>query len=390
MEYNMACFRKRERADGSFSYTAYLRYKRKGKIVYTESETFPKKKLAEVWAAKREAQLSELDALERAISGLESSSMTVGELIDRYFAEVFPLKPWGRSKTDTLKQIKNSEFGQLAASTVKASDIITHCRKWNERSSSSTTMQHYIYIKGVFGVATELLRCEVDYSQIDIAQRTMSKLGIISKAGSRDLRPTVEQMTKVVSLAHSRRLKWAESNKSRKDIIPMDKIIVFAMFSSRRQGEFSRMLRSNTDYERKRVLIPDMKHPTKKIGNDVWGLIPDEAWDVMLSMPVNENMPDNWFPYFYKTLGDRFRQLWKECGNYNPDGDNVRFHDLRHECPSWLFERDGLNGERWDVARVAGVTGHQSWESLKRYTQIESIEPNNKWVDWGWADNVRF
>lgn len=386
----MASFRKREKADGSFSYTAYLRYKRKGKMVYTESETFPKKKLAEVWAAKREAQLSELGALERAISGMESNSMTVGELIDRYFAEVFPLKPWGRSKTDTLKLIKSSEFGQLAASTVRASDIITHCRKWNERSSSSTTMQHYIYIKGVFGVATELLRCEVDYSQIDIAQRTMSKLGIISKAGSRDLRPTVEQMTKVVSLAHSRRLKWAASNKSRKDIIPMDKIIVFAMFSSRRQGEFSRMLRSNTDYERKRVLIPDMKHPTKKIGNDVWVLIPDEAWDVMLSMPVNEDKPDHWFPYFHKTLGERFRQLWKECGNYNPDGDNVRFHDLRHECPSWLFERDGLNGERWDVARVAAVTGHQSWESLKRYTQIENIEPNNKWVNWDWVKKVMY
>ncbi len=159
-------------------------------------------------------------------------------------------------------------------------------------------MQHYIYIKGVFGVATELLRSEVDYSQIDVGQRTMSKLGIISKAGSRDLRPTVEQMTKVVSLAHSRRMKWAESNNARKDIIPMDKIIVFAMLSARRHGEFSRMLRSNTDYERKRVLIPDMKHPTKKIGRDVWVSISEEAWKVLLCMPVNEDKPDNCFLIF--------------------------------------------------------------------------------------------
>jgi hypothetical protein len=316
--------------------------------------------------------LAEPGALDRAIAGLESNTITVSELIDRYVAEVFPLKPWGRSKGDTLKQIQNAEFGKLAASTVRASDIITHCRLWNECSSPATSMQH----------------CEVDYSQIYVAQRTMSKLGIISKAGSRDLRPTVEQMTKVVSLAHSRRMKWAKSNNVRKDIIPMDKIIVFAMFSARRQGEFSRMLRSNTDYERKRVLIPDMKHPTKKKGNDIWVLIPDEAWDIMLSMPVNDDKPDNWFPYFHKTLGERFRQLCKECGNYIPDGDNVRFHDLRYECPSWLFERDGWNGERWDVARVAAVTGHQSWETLKRYTQIENIEPNNKWVNWEWVRKV--
>jgi integrase len=384
----MASIRARTNKDGSISYRAEIRIKRAGKIVWRESSTYPRKKLSETWAAKRELQLAELGALERAIAGLETNALTVSELIDRYIAEVYPLRPWGRSKGDTLKQIQNADFGKLVASTVRASDIITHCRLWSERSSPATSMQHYIYIKGVFGVATELLHCEVDYSQIDVAQRTMSKLGIISKAGSRDLRPTVEQMTKVVSLGHSRRMKWAESNNVRKDIIPMDKIIVFAMFSARRQGEFSRMLRSNTDYERKRVLIPDMKHPTKKKGNDIWVLVPDEAWDIMLSMPVNDDKPDNWFPYFHKTLGERFRQLWKECGNYIPDGDNVRFHDLRHECPSWLFERDGWNGERWDVARVAAVTGHQSWETLKRYTQIENLEPNNKWADWVWSEKV--
>ena len=385
----MASIVARTNKDGSISYRAEIRIKRAGKIVWRESNTFARKKLAEVWAARRELGLSEPGAVDRAIAGRDDVQLTVSGLIDKYFAEVFPLKPWGRSKTDTLRQIQRADFGGLVASTVRASDIIAHCREWNARSSASTTMQHYIYIRGVFGVATELLGCDVDYSQVDVAQRTMSKLGIISKAGARDLRPTVEQMTRVVSLAHSRRMNWARSNNHRKDLIPMDKIIVFAMFSSRRQGEFSRMLRSNTDYERKRVLIPDMKHPTKKVGNNVWVSIPDEAWQVMLTMPVNDEKPDHWFPYFHKTLGDRFRQLWKEAGNYIPDGDNVRFHDLRHECPSWLFERDGLDGQRWDVARVAAVTGHQSWESLKRYTQIENIEPNDKWAGWEWAENVR-
>jgi hypothetical protein len=226
----MASIRACTNKDSSISYRDEIRIKRAGKLVWRESNTFPRKKLTESWAAKRELQLAEPGALERAIAGFETNALTVSELIDRYVAEVFPLKPWGRSKGDTLKQIQNAGFGKLVASTVRASDIIAHCRLWSERSSSATSMQHYIYIKGVFGVATELLHCEVDYSQIDVAQRTMSKLGIISKAGSRDLRPTVEQMTKVVSLAHSRWLKWAESNNARKDIIPMDKIIVFAMF----------------------------------------------------------------------------------------------------------------------------------------------------------------
>jgi hypothetical protein len=49
----------------------------------------------------------------------------------------------------------------------------------------------------------------------------------------------------VVFLAHRRRMKWVNTNHTRKDLIPMDKIIVFAIFSSRKQGEFSRMLRSD-------------------------------------------------------------------------------------------------------------------------------------------------
>lgn len=384
----MASIRARTNKSGSISYRAEIRIRRKGKIVWSESATFPRKKLAEVWAARRELDLSEPGALDRAISGRDDVSLTVAELIDKYVEVVFPLKPWGRSKTDTLKQIQRSDFGALSAELVRAADIIDHCKGWAERSSPATALGHYIFIRGVFGVANDLLRCNVDYSQIDIAQRTMSKLGIVRKAGSRDRRPTVEEMTAIVAEAHHRRVK--RSNFKRTDLIPMDKVLVFAMFSGRRQAELGRMLRSKTDYDRKRVLITDMKHPNKKQGNDVWVAVPDEAWRVMLTMPINPKFPDNWFPYFKKTLHDRFRQLIRDCGLYrSSDGDdNLRFHDLRHECASWLFERNGYKGQSWDVPRVAAVTGHQSWDSLKRYTQIENIAPNDKWENWEWAVKV--
>lgn len=386
----MASIRTRTSKDGIITYQAEVRIKRAGKVVWRESSTFPRKKMATLWAARRDLELAEPGRLEQLLESKDSESLTVTKLIDKYVEVVFPLKPWGRSKTDTLKQIQNADFGSLTSELVRARDIIDHCKKWSERSSPATALQHYIYIRGVFGVASELLRCDVDYSQVDIAQRTLSKLGIIGKADERDKRPTVAEMTKVVSLAHSRRLKQLEKNVVRKDLIPMDKILVFAMFSGRRQAELGRMMRSNTDYERKRVLIPDMKHPTKKAGNDIWVAVPDEAWRVMLTMPVNDKKPDHWFPYFGKTLGDRFRQLLKDCGMWDgesPDG-NIRFHDLRHECASWLFERDGYKGQSWGVPRVAAVTGHQDWNSLKRYTQIESIEPNDKWEDWEWAEKV--
>jgi integrase len=44
----------------------------------------------------------------------------------------------------------------------------------------------------------------------------------------------------------------------------------------------------------------------------------------------------------------------------------VRFHDLRHEATSRLFEK-GLN-----VIEVAAITGHKTLDMLKRYTHLRA------------------
>jgi len=384
----------KNKKSGSISCRGEIRIKRGGVIVHQETETFRKKterearKLAERWAAKREDYISTPGVLEELIAQKEnpSETVTVTDLIDRYFDVVYPIRPWGESKTNTLRQIQRYEFGELVAEDVKAADIIDHCKLSSEQSSPATAMQHYIYIRGVFSVARELLRVKVDFSEVDVAQKVMTKLGIISKSMKRERRPTVGEMTDLVSFAHERRKRWETRHYQRDNLIPMDKVLVFAMFSGRRQDEIGRIRRSQTDYERKRVLVPDMKHPTRKNGNDVWCSVPDRAWQVLMSMP--DSGEDRWFPHFPRTLGDRFRQILRETGNYTPDGNNLRFHDLRHECASWLFEMNGLPGETWDVARVADVTGHQGWGSLQRYTQIAQTEPYDKWADWEWAEKV--
>ncbi|MGA6995231.1 MAG: hypothetical protein WBZ22_03140 [Pseudolabrys sp.] len=43
---------------------------------------------------------------------------------------------------------------------------------------------------------------------------------------------------------------------------------------------------------------------------------------------------------------------------------DLRFHDLRHEGISRLFEIGRT------IPQAAAVSGHRSWTSLKRYTRI--------------------
>lgn len=56
----------------------------------------------------------------------------------------------------------------------------------------------------------------------------------------------------------------------------------------------------------------------------------------------------------------------RACEEHRANISNLRFHDLRHEATSRLFEK-GLN-----VMEVAAVTGHKTLDMLKRYTHLRA------------------
>jgi len=66
------------------------------------------------------------------------------------------------------------------------------------------------------------------------------------------------------------------------------------------------------------------------------------------------------FPYNSKSVGTAFRR-----GRNAINADDLRFHGLRHEATSRLFEA-GL-----PIERVALVTGHKDWKMLRRYTNLK-------------------
>jgi integrase len=115
-----------------------------------------------------------------------------------------------------------------------------------------------------------------------------------------------------------------------------------------------------------------MKHPGDKVGNDVWCDVPPEAMRVILSMPrVSECI----FPYNHKTISARFTRACKTLKI-----EDLHFHDLRHEGISRLFEMSET------IPHVAAVSGHRSWSSLQRYTQLQ--QRGDKWAGWKGLDLV--
>ena len=62
----MATIRAGKRTDGSISNTAPIRLIHEGAQVYQERQTFARKQAAQAWVRKREVELGQLGAIERA------------------------------------------------------------------------------------------------------------------------------------------------------------------------------------------------------------------------------------------------------------------------------------------------------------------------------------
>jgi len=65
-------------------------------------------------------------------------------------------------------------------------------------------------------------------------------------------------------------------------LIPMQKMVTFALFSMRRQEEITLLRWEDLDGDR--ILVRNMKHPGDKKGNNVYCELPPEALAIIKSM----------------------------------------------------------------------------------------------------------
>lgn len=148
-------------------------------------------------------------------------------------------------------------------------------------------------------------------------------------------------------------------------------IIPFAIATAMRLGEIVSIRWSDLNEEKKTVIIRDRKDPKNKMGNDkAVPLLPD-AWEIVKRQPrsKDDSPDDRIFPYLADTVSSTFPRACNELGIVD-----LRFHDFRHEGTSRLFEMG------YQIQEVAIFTGHKSWNSLRRYTQIkpESLHQQRK------------
>lgn len=361
----MATIRARKRADGSMSYTAQIRLKKNGQQVHTESMTFSRKKAAEAWAKRRETELAEPGAIQRA----RHKGVQLSDIIDKYLEEVGRARPLGKTKKATLAAIAKTTLGTKTDRELN-SQVLVDYALWRMSPEGGgvkpqTVGNDLAHLGAVLSVARPAWSYEVDGICMVEARRVLSKLGYRLKSQERDRRPTMAELDKLLQ-------RFQEVLRPRPTSIHMPKVMAFALFSTRRQEEIVRIRWDDLDPSRKAVLVRDMKNPGDKWGNDVWCRLPDEAWAIVQSMPREYQ---EIFPYTTDAIQGAWMRAVERAGI-----KDLHFHDLRHEGISRLFELG------WDIPAVASVSGHRDWNSLRRYTHLHG--DGDRYTGWCWLPTI--
>lgn len=356
---------KRPRASGQARYRALVRIKRDGVIVHRESKTFDKKAQARAWAQQRAEALEGVSVV---------SKISVGDLIAQYIEAHQRTTPIGRSKLSCLRFLATWPISRHQAQQLAPHHIVEHCQaRIHSGASPSTVGQDVAFLRSVFSASEGLLGLPLSLAAFERSSATLRRLGLVGRAHKRDRRPTREELDSLMAFFSDRE---ASPRWRNRQLVPMTTILPLAIATTRRCGELVNRIRRE-EIKEDRMLVRDMKHPGEKVGNHQWCYLPPVARPLM-RQALDAYPGPLLLPFKPDSVSNAFTQA---CKALNIEG--LHFHDLRHEGISWLFEQG------WPIPRVAAVSGHRSWDMLKRYTQIGIEEPFDRWENWPWFTRAR-
>lgn len=281
---------------------------------------------------------------------------TFGDLVDLHVADMKEVgKAPGRSKDATLRMLKR-ELGRRKVVELDRDRFIAFGKARAAEGAGPMTLSIDMgMIKLVLQHAAAVHGLRVSVEAVDLARYALKRLGLVGKGNERDRRPTEDELESLVS----------HFDGNPRQIIPMGRIIKFAVATALRQEEIGRLVWDDLNVRTKMVTVRDRKDPRQKKGNDQRiPLLSVSGYDALALIEEQRGSRTNGdlriFPYHHKSVGTAFTRACKTLKIIN-----LHFHDLRHEATSRLFEAG------FKIEQVALVTGHKDWKMLRRYTHLK-------------------
>ncbi|UAB70663.1 site-specific integrase [Vibrio sp. SCSIO 43132] len=353
----MASFsiKKRQLKSGEFRFTADIIVKKNSAIIHRESKTFRKKELARTYALKR---VGELESTTPEVQ----KSVPLYVLLDMYMNDRDLWDRTGRTKQYVIRMLRDCDIANIESNRLKSSDIIEHCRNRKGAGAKPVTIYHDIaYLRSVMKKASPVFDISANFSVFEEAVPVLIDMGLIGKSEKRTRRPTDAELAKLKEGLRARQ-EYRSNGKIR---IPFIDILDFSILTCMRIGEVCSLRWEDINKEHKTVLVRDRKDPRKKQGNHMIVPLLAESFDIAMRQPKDGALI---FPYNSRSVTAGFQRVRNALGI-----EDLRYHDLRREGASRLFEKG------YSIEEVAQVTGHRNLNILWQvYTQLFPHKLHNK------------
>jgi len=292
----------------------------------TVSKRFEKKSEAILWARSIE---SKIDSNE--LSDISTArKTTLKEILDRYLTEISINKISYKSEKSRIKTLIASPISKRSLYDLKSSDV-AFFRDSRLKTVSPTTVNKEL----------NTLHLVIDTARRDWSISISNPVKLIKRPKNnraRDRRLEAGELEKIISLTESEILK---------------SVVLFALETAMRRGEIAKAKWNHLKLDKQVLSIPETKTGEPRA-------IPLSKKAIEILQDIKKDTD-----YIFNISSGSISQAFRRACTRG-DIVDLNFHDLRHEATSRLFEK-GLN-----PMQVSVITGHKSFEMLKRYTHLKA------------------
>jgi len=294
------------------------------------------KSFSSITVARKWTKATEAD-MERRLSVSVPSTLTVGDLLERYESEVIPTHKGNRREIYKSRTLRKN-FSKIRLCDLSPSDVRQY-RDLRLKTISPTTLKRELAV-----LSSAINHASKEWG-IFVSTNPVTAISVPRTANARSRRLEADEQNRLLSASNGE----------------LRRIIIIALETGMRRGEILQIRRSHIDFTLQTLLIPLTKTDTPRTIPLSSRAVVSLREQISISGNIAPIRETPLFSLLPDSLSQAFRRLCRRLYI-----QNLHFHDLRHEATSRLFEK-GLN-----PVEVATITGHKDTKMLMRYTHLRA------------------
>jgi integrase len=312
--------------------STYWRVKVRRKGYPEQTRSFDTRTTAEKWARDIERDIDRNLFVDRT----EADKNTLRNIIARYLKEVTPTKRGADAEGFCLRAVMRHPIAEIKMSALSSAHVAAYRDQRLSEVASATVNKALNHLSHVIETGRREWGISMPENPVRLVRRPRG-------SQPRERRLTVEEEGKLFEACADARNPHLAA------------VIRLALETGMRQGELVSLQWKHVNLVKRVVHLPQTKNGDSRS-------VPLSTTAVETLQQLPRSIDGVVFP---RLTGEAVKKAFIRTIRRARISD-FRFHDLRHEATSRLFEK-GLN-----PMEVASITGHKTLQMLKRYTHLRA------------------